>query len=92
MFTPKHTKLFQTWTELHAAWKANGLPFADMLELELAPGAPGEEIYRIVIAGQTARVPLTGFEDLGGPVTANRLLRVAVFALVIDKAGNRDAA
>lgn len=88
-FSPKHEKLFQTWSELHAAWKTNGLRFADMLELELAPGAPGEEIYRIVICGPSARVPLTGFDDLGGPVTANRLLRIAVFALVIDKAGDR---
>lgn len=88
-FTPKHQKLFQTWSCLHAEWRNNGLVFADQLELELAPGAPGEELYRIVIAGPNGRYPLAGFEDLGGPVTAQRLLHVAYIALVINRAGPR---
>ena len=89
MFTPKHHRMFQAWETLRAKWKANGLAFADQLELELAPAVPGKEVYRVVIAGQTARVPLAGFEDLGGPVTAARLLTLAAVTLVINEAGER---
>lgn len=92
-FTAKHQRLFEAWEGLRSKWAANGLTLADMLELELIPGSKKpSEAYRIVIAGQTARVPLTGFEDLGGTWSATRILRMALATLVINEAGPRDGA
>lgn len=92
-FTAKHQRLFVAWEDLRSKWKANGLALADQLELELAPGSKRpDEAYRIVIAGQNSRVPLVGFEDLGGTWSATRLLRMALATLVINEAGPRDGA
>lgn len=92
-FTAKHQRMFQAWEELRLKWRSNGLVLADQLELEMVPGSKKpSEAYRIVIAGQTARVPLTGFEDLGGTWSATRILRMALATLVINEAGPRDGA
>ena len=86
----KHLRLFQVWAELHAKWKANGLAFADMLELDIdRTGNVRTEVFQIVIVGPTARVPRAGFEDRGGAHTAQRLLSMAVAALVVNEAGPR---